>query len=44
MTLPESLYSSSVKASTVWMAEEIEVKMLETKSRMDNGKSYYKNE
>lgn len=26
------------------IAEDIEVKILETKSRMDNGKSYYKNE
>lgn len=44
MTLPISLYSDSVNGycrleANVLLAEDIEVKILETKSRMDNGKS-----
>jgi len=37
--LPENLYSHKVSDFDVRTAEEIEVKILETKSKMDNGKS-----
>lgn len=44
MMLPENLYSHKVSDIDVRTAEEIEVKILETKSKMDNGKSQQKNE
>lgn len=49
MMLPVNLYSDHINGksnleSNVKTAEEIEVKILETKSKADNGKSYYKNE